>query len=147
MFYIKFQYTLFLFFIQIFDVKSQVTITDKEYLEYTKTKQKLKFSFRDSVQLQLKDMAYACGDCYPNYRIDKVFFSEENSKVQASYLNKEIYVDFVGKNIKNQLEKMTCSATCYTYVLYGVLKQNGYGMLKLEATGGKISVNSKCCEK
>lgn len=123
---------------------AQVQITEKEYAEYKRIKSKLEYSYRDSVRIKLSDRAYACGDCYPNYRIEAVVFSEEPDK--SYYFNKEIYVKFIDENLSKELEILKCRTTCYTYVLHGIMKQNGYGSLLLEAVGGVIMSDADCCQ-
>jgi hypothetical protein len=121
---------------------------DESLGDCRKLKQKLHYLFDDSVSVQLSYMAYACGDCFPQYRVDKVLSSEYNDK---TYLyNKEIDVQFVGENLNQQIEeldKLGCSGTCYIYTLSGVLKRNGFGMFKLEAFDGQIDVDKDCCDE
>lgn len=98
----------------------------------------------DSVSLELKFMAYACGDCIPQYRIDKVLFSKNENN--SYYINKEIDVKFLDEKLKNEIEKLDCDNSCVSYVLSGVFKKNGLGIGRLEANSGKIIKIEKCCK-
>ena len=42
--------------------------------------EKMRFLSQDSVTLKLTYMAYACGDCYPQYRVDEVVYSENSEE-------------------------------------------------------------------
>lgn len=130
--------------------KKNITITKSEYYNLKKIQKKLiTYSEGDSVQLNVRNLLYACGDCYPSYLIQKVLYVEyANDKKQVLYYNKEIYVIF-SEDLKKQLGKLgkiNCSGICYEYVLYGFLQTNGYGTMKLEALGGEITLNKECCE-
>lgn len=124
---------------------AQVTISKEEIAEYNKVKQRMLFSKQDSVCIKLSYMAYACGDCYPQYRIDSVLYSREIDK--SFYLNKEVYVEFVAESLRKQTEAFDCSGQCYSYLISGILKRNGFGILKLEAVEGTISKIKVCCDK
>jgi len=143
----NFHFSIFfvLYICLVQNTSAQITVTEKEYAEYKRIKRSLIYGELDSVRFKLTDMSYACGDCRPRYRVDYVLSTQDSDA--SYYYNKEIFVEFLGEDLKEERKKMTCMSYCYTYILHGYLKENGFGLLKLEALGGVIMLDKICCDK
>jgi hypothetical protein len=114
-------------------------------IKLSKLEKKLEYNREDSVSLKLKDMGYACGECFPQYRIDSVLYSENGNF--DFYLNKEIHLTFMEKGLKEEFNNLKCSGFCYDYYLSGIFRRNRMGIGKLEAISGRIIENKDCCNE
>jgi hypothetical protein len=95
---------------------------------------KFKFLYVDTVSVQVRYMAYACGECFPQYRIEKVLFSEADS---MDFLNREVSIEFTDK----KLEKFVNSCIQQSkrrFIFSGNITRNNYGMMKIVAKKGDI---------
>ena len=83
------------------------------------------------VKAKLHYMAYACGDCYPQYNVKSI----ESSITDLPKLkNQQIHLEFteeMEKEINSIVEKCTI---CFDYDVSGVLfkRRNGEYMIKVE---------------
>ena len=88
-------------------------------------------------------MAYACGDCYPQWQIDSVYAVENGLK---KLIGKDIYV---ASNDKPVEELITDSASkcmiCYDFYFTGLLKKTLSGRIKFEADNFKMELRFKDC--
>lgn len=97
----------------------------------------------DSLTLKLSWIGYACGDCSPQYRVDSVLFSEENQ--HAFYWNKEINIKYMSDSLLRKMTNVgTYSGTCFTYILSGNFRRNGFGIGRLDAVEGKLILKEEC---
>ena len=100
---------------------------------------------KGKVKLKCYYMAYACGDCYPQYRIDKIL----EGNLDTSYLGKEISLEFEIPEKESELDNKTGRCiTCYDFYLTGLLKRSktkGIYLLTEEAEA-KLR-NKSCCTK
>lgn len=90
-------------------------------------------------------MAYACGDCYPNYKIEKVL---EPVIIMDNLIGEDIDVLFENSRIQTQFDYKTrrCKI-CFTYEFYGNLD---YSILKstytLAVQEYKLNFHESCCD-
>jgi len=113
--------------------------------EISRLKKSLRYKIQDSVELNLSFMGYACGDCYPQYRVDSVLFSENGD--YDFYFNKEIHVELQNNELEKKENNLKCSGTCYNYQLVGHFMRNELGIGKLVAFKGEIKEDKICCEE
>lgn len=107
--------------------------------------EKLSYEGEDYVTLQLQYNGYACGDCYPEYRVSKVI--ENGNKEISFYLNKDINIEYENSMIREKLKLPNCFTKCFTINVSGNLQSNQYGMLRLVVKSGSINIDTDCCNK
>jgi len=110
----------------------------------------LSFNYQKSnnkeVKLKCVYMAYACGDCYPQYKVEAVLYPDNISK---KVMGKEIYVEFKDREMEDKLtQEVHQCAICYYYIFSGELK---YSIFKkaytLEIDEFDITLKfNDCCE-
>ncbi|MFK7750389.1 MAG: hypothetical protein AB8B65_18500 [Kordia sp.] len=83
----------------------------------------MSFAYQDSVKFGMTYKAYACGECANLFRVDTVYFSE--NEMLDFYYNKEIIIE------DDSLIKFNNEIGNMKYIASGILKRNNYGMLKL----------------
>ena len=96
------------------------------------------------VKLKLKYMAYACGECYPEYSVVKILLPKKYS--QFKWLKgKDIYVDFSASE-NEELEKMrvTC-AVCFFYDVEGILTKTQDARFILKPENYRVYERGKNC--
>lgn len=102
------------------------------------------FEVEDTTTLFLSYMAYACGECRPQYRVDSVEYSAMG--LDSFYLNKEIYVNFEETDLQRTEDSLNCNTYCYLYRVSGGFRRNEVGMGKIEVWDGNIRVvDDACC--
>lgn len=90
---------------------------------------------KGQVQIKCHYMAYACGDCYAQYRIDDAYGID--GSIKDKLIHTDIYVQFKSTDIEYALDNATGQcATCYEFLLTGHLQQSrakGYYFLAEKA--------------
>lgn len=74
----------------------------------------------DTVVFKFQYMAYACGDCYPQYNLKAVLQSKKNLE---NLVCEDFDISFKSAALEKQIEKETeeC-AICYDYIYTGYIK-------------------------
>jgi hypothetical protein len=66
-------------------------------------------------------MAYACGDCYPQWHIDSSFAVEKDMK---ELIEKDIYVIYKGRQVEESMpDSVDKCIICYDFYFTGLLKK------------------------
>lgn len=101
----------------------------------------------EKVKLKLQYMAYACGDCYPEYRVVKII-EPKNDKTANWLKGKDVNVDFSDKD-EDRIESMRGNcAICFYYEVEGALVRKDSAKLVLVPMNYKMYEKSKgCCDK
>lgn len=108
------------------------------YFKFSSTK------IQENVNVECRYMAYACGDCYPQYKVKKVKPASLGTKLTG----KVIAIEFSNEKQEIEFGKQTSRCIiCYNYSLSGTLyysrKMDCY-VLKLQKF--KLSLPDKeCC--
>ncbi len=104
-------------------------------------------SIDKQVTLKCRYMAYACGDCYPQYRVDEVIIPSSGN-LQEDMLKKEISVFYKAKELENHISKETSKCIiCYDFYFSGELKQSASKGYFLEVDSAKIELRPNCCSE
>lgn len=91
------------------------------------------------VEIQCRYQMYACGDCYPQYKITKI--SIDNPQLRSKLIGKDIFlVDTKGNDI---LEGFDCPR-CFEIYAKGTLKKKG-GTFILFADSFERKFYPDCC--
>jgi hypothetical protein len=98
------------------------------------------------IKIKCNYMAYACGDCYPQYKVNEILEggSEEVNKI----LNTEIIVKFEDKKMEQKLDKSTAKCViCYNFTFTGDLKHSSKNGTYLIAKTAEYKLkNDSCCK-
>jgi len=86
-------------------------------------------------------MAYACGDCYPQWKIDSGFAVENGLK---DLIEKDIYVNYKGKQI-GEPDSINKCMICYDFYFTGLLKKTLSDKLKFEAASIQTKLRFPGC--
>jgi len=89
-------------------------------------------------------MAYACGDCYPQWHIDLSFGAENDFK---NLIEKELYVNYKGKEVEESLpDSVNKCIICYDFYFTGLIKKTLSDKLKFETDSFKMKLRfPDCC--
>ena len=89
-------------------------------------------------------MAYACGDCYPQWRVDSNFAVEQGLK---ELIGKDIHVDRKGIQIENLItDSVSKCIICYDFYFNGSLKKTLSNKYKFEAESFQMELRfPDCC--
>ena len=88
-------------------------------------------------------MAYACGDCYPQWQIDSSFAAENDLK---DLKEKDIYVYYKGEQVEESLpDSISKCMICYDFYFTGLLKKTLSDKHKFETNSFKMELRFKDC--
>ena len=88
-------------------------------------------------------MAYACGDCYPQWQIDSIYAVENGMK---ELIGKDIFVDREGRPIEELITDSTSKCMiCYDFYFTGSLKKTLSGKFKFDTDSFKMELRFKDC--
>jgi hypothetical protein len=97
----------------------------------------------ETITIKCRYMAYACGDCHPQYRVEKILGPRSS---YGEILNTDIVVHFVSAEqsrvIDNEVSKC---AICFDYFFTGRLKKNLNGTF-FQVESYKLVKRKKCCD-
>lgn len=132
----KVQITLRLFFIAI-SIFILIFFVVFFILESTKNK-------RD-IEIKSRYMFYACGDCYPNFRIEEVIGSNMQSN---NIIGQDIDLEFKDTKLQHSFESSTKKCMfCCRFQFKGDLN---YSILKrhyvLNVKKYYVTINKSCCD-
>jgi hypothetical protein len=101
---------------------------------------------KGKMKIKCRNMAYACGDCYPQYRVLEILQNqnEESKKI----LNKELKIEFESEKIEKDLDVNTSRCLiCYDFYFTGVLKKSFHkgAYFIVETVNYKLK-NDSCCK-
>ena len=96
-------------------------------MDNIESSENFRFLIVDSVSVQVRYMAYACGECFPQYRIEKVFFSEADP---MDFLNNEVSIEFVDKKLDTFVDSCIQQGE-RRFIFSGDITRNNYGMMKI----------------
>lgn len=84
----------------------------------------------DSVSLKVRYIAYACGDCFPDYfLVQEVLYSDSGDTLK--YLYREIMADFQSK--EDEERAFSSQGGDHTSLIFrGEMLENNYQMLKMQ---------------
>ena len=104
-----------------------------------------KYNIQKNVSVKCVYMAYACGDCYPQYSVSEVLPSSLDKKL----LKKDIDIEFASKEQEEEFKKQIgVCGICHTYDFKGDLyysNKKGCYVIKLGEYKLKLK-DEKCCE-
>lgn len=97
------------------------------------------------VLIKCRYMAYACGDCYPQYRVDDIIKSSSERTNQLIY-KREISVFYDSKKLESSISRETSKCTiCFEFYLSGVLKHSKSKGYFLEVNSANVILKPNCC--
>jgi hypothetical protein len=98
------------------------------------------------IKLKCMYMAYACGDCDPQYKIEDITYSDKINKEEL--INKEIYVKFKNKKLEKTVDSLTQKCViCYDFYFEGnLMVLPNTKQYQLMADACKVALRSNCCE-
>ena len=101
-------------------------------------------NMENDIQLQCRYMAYACGDCYPQYQVEKVF---EGRAAQQELLGKDIYLEFEDEQKQREFEGLEANcAFCFLYKLRGDLRHSFAKGYILKVKEYHLEETPGCCD-
>ncbi len=96
-----------------------------------------------TMTIKCRYMAYACGDCYPQWKIDSGFAMEKGLK---ELIGRDIYVERNGIPIE---ESITDSASkcmiCYDFYFTGSMKKTLSSKYRFDADSFQMGLRFKDC--
>lgn len=107
----------------------------------------LPFEKKSKVKVKCYFMAYACGDCYPKYKIKQVLSSENIP--DSLLLERELKIEYLSSKIEQQIDTLTSKcAICYDFFIEGSLyyqHRKEYSILQVDKCVAQLR-DSTCCE-
>lgn len=86
----------------------------------------------------------ACGDEYPQYVVDSVYFSENEEP--KFYFNKAFTLQCPTPDLERHTEILPdCPIGCQYFILTGNALSNGYGMHRLQVSEAERIIDPQCC--
>lgn len=102
------------------------------------------FNVENDIQLQCQYMAYACGDCYPQYQVGKVF---EGRAAQQELLGKDIHLEFESEEKQQAFERLQRDCPiCFLYKLRGNLRYSSTKGYSLKVKKYHLQETPGCCK-
>ena len=110
---------------------------------FKKVKQQSEFSKR-LFDFKCHYMAYACGDCYPQWKVDSGFAVENDLK---ELMEEDLYVTYKGSDVQGSSlpDSVNKCIICYDFYFTGTLKKTLRGKYQFEADTFKMKLRSKDC--
>jgi len=97
----------------------------------------------EPVEVKFLFMAYACGDCYPQYRIETI---EPIDSSLNEFLKKEVRIVFSSSAQEKMVnEKASGCMICSEFFFTGYLKKSFYRGLFFKVEKAKVHVYESCC--
>ena len=88
-------------------------------------------------------MAYACGDCYPQWRVDSSFAVKKGLKELTGV---DFYVNHKGRRIEELIsDSVSKCMICYDFYFTGFLKKTLSNRYKFDTDSFKMELRSKDC--
>jgi hypothetical protein len=114
---------------------------------------------KSKAEIEIRHMKYACGNCYPQYRIERIIIDPE--KKISKFLNWEILVYLRGENFEYESQKKIKNDCFnqYTFILKGTFKKKliyafkrelnspDYNGLYFDADSAKALLTEQCDKK
>jgi hypothetical protein len=97
------------------------------------------------VLLKCSYMAYACGDCYPQFRVDSIMYSD---RPIDDLTGKDVYLFIENRGTKTPLEEEIKNCwICYDYYVEGLLEKNWLNSKKqiIVTKYNLVMRNKDCC--
>ena len=100
---------------------------------------------KQPIAIKCDYMAYACGDCYPQWHIDSGFAMEKGLR---ALIGKDIYVERNGIALEELISDSTGNCMiCYDFYLTGSLKKTLSNKYKFEVDSCQMKLRtSDCCK-
>jgi hypothetical protein len=97
-----------------------------------------------SMTIKCHYMAYACGDCYPQWQIDSNFAIQKGLK---ELIEKDLYVDRHGTAIEELITDSTSNCMiCYDFYFTGLLLKTLGGRYRFKTNNFKMELKfPDCC--
>lgn len=99
----------------------------------------------EKLKIKCNYMAYACGDCYPQYLVKEIL--EGENKEVSKIINTEIIIEYEDSTIEKEVDKNTAKCViCYDFVFTGILKYSKIkGMYFIAQKVNYQLKNDSCC--
>src|SRR6266498_4508249 len=98
-------------------------------------------------KLEFSYMAYACGDCYAQYKVNRILRPEKNEL--KDLVGTDIKVIFKEDKLEKRIDSLTGKcAICYNYYFVGTLtkkRNNSYYILSADSCNFSLR-DSTCCD-
>ena len=93
--------------------------------------------------IKCRYMAYACGDCYPQWHTDSSFVAENDLK---ELIEENFYVVYKGKQVEESLpDSVNKCIICYDFYFTGLMKKTLSGKHKFETDSFQVKMESPDC--
>lgn len=97
----------------------------------------------EPVEIKFRYMAYACGDCYPQYRIEAIKPMDSSLN---KFLKKEVSVEFSSLEQEKAVKKQGADCMiCCDFFFTGHLKKSIYKGTFFKVEKARVDVNESCC--
>jgi len=96
-----------------------------------------------TMTIKCRYMAYACGDCYPQWRTDSSFAAENDLK---ELIEESFYVIYKGKGVDESFpDSINKCIICYDFYFTGLMKKTLIGKYKFETDSFQVKMDSPDC--
>lgn len=104
----------------------------------------IKYYLPTPVKIKCTYMAYACGDCYPQFRIDDIYSDNGNKLIKGE----DVYLKIIDNGEEKKLEEKIDSCwICYDYYIDGKATKHLFGSKTVLISKYHIILRKNCCDK
>jgi len=98
------------------------------------------------MKIKCNYMAYACGDCYPQYNVKEIL--EGDDQKTCKIIGTDLIVEFKDKTAEQIVDKNTAKCViCYDFVFTGNLKHSAWKGTYFVADSVNYKLrNDSCCK-
>jgi hypothetical protein len=98
---------------------------------------------RESITVEFRYMQYACGDCYPQWNVQKVI---GDGKADSKYKGRDMQVYFQQKELYDILKTNDQNCIiCFQFIVKGKVEKTLSGKYRFLADEYKMIKNEECC--
>lgn len=90
-------------------------------------------------------MQYACGDCYPQWNVLKVY---EDEKLNSRFYDKDMQVYYKGKKLDDVLKDDDWNCIiCSKFIITGIAEKTLSNKFRFIANKYQLVKDKNCCEQ
>jgi hypothetical protein len=88
-------------------------------------------------------MAYACGDCYPQYRVDTIYLDSKGMLKKGDEVNLTYFKNGRGLEL---VEEIDSCWICYEFYIEGKMRNNLFTNKTVKVDKYHLKLRRECCE-
>lgn len=102
-----------------------------------------KYFTYSNVKFKCRYMAYACGDCFPQYKVDTIYLDSKMILKIGDDVNLKYFKN--GSYLEISEEKDSCWI-CYDYYIVGKMRNSFFNNRSVEVESYSFELRKNCCK-